>query len=380
MVRLTGCRHSAVLLLVTLLLGLLPGTARANAGPPRIGGDTGGPLLPGKSDQVHVLGEVLRFDLHPDLETASVTARYTLENRGPALKGQPFVFVVQDAGDGADLTASWQGEPLAVEAVDTAGFTADELARMAGAWTTVDAWMDPVTGEPYTPGEFYGREASARYFRFAVDLPEGASGELTVTYEQTAAWDRTRYALRVHHYQYLLLPAEGWASFGPLEIRVAPAPGSRLYFAGNLDFRQEGGEYVAAYPGLPGENLAFAVMDRSGLFLGPRTAPYYWLGFAVVLVLAAAVGAGTGWLAGRLPHRGWAVRAGVVGGLLPGGALIVWLAMHLLMAIPALREQSYGPAFAGIGQGLVGAMLSGAVAGWTARRMWRHRRSGAGAV
>mgnify|MGYP000318124451 CR=1 FL=1 len=236
--------------------------------------------------------------------------------------------------------------------------------------------MDPVTGEPYTPGEFYGADPALRFFRFAVDLPEGATGELTVSYNHAAARDRTRYALRVYHYQYLLLPAQGWASFGPLEIRVGAPAGSRYYFAGNLDFRQEGAEYVAEYPGLPGQNLSFAVMDRSGLFLGPRTGPYYWTGFAVVLAMAAAIGAGIGWLAGRLPRRGWATFAAVLGGLLPGGALIVWLAIGLLMAIPALREQSYGPAFAGIGQGLVGAVLSSAVAGRIARRAWDRRRPG----
>lgn|GEM_PF-6810998 len=109
--RLTRCRRSPVLLLITLAMALLPAVAQANAAPPRVGGDTGGPLLPGTSDQVQVVGEVLRFDLHPDLGTATVTARYTLKNRGPGLEAQPFVFVVQDSGDSAGLTASWQGSP-----------------------------------------------------------------------------------------------------------------------------------------------------------------------------------------------------------------------------------------------------------------------------
>lgn len=376
MARPTRCRRLLLLLLpVALTIGLMPATAHANAGPPRVGGDTGGPLLPGKSDQVHVVREVLRFDLHPDLSQATVTARYRLANRGPALDDQPFVFVVQDAGDRANLTASWQGEPVPVR-MEWGQFAEDELAEMANAWTTVEVWMDPVTGQPYTPGDFAGRDPVLRYFLFSLDLPAGAEGELVVTYDHVAAWDRTRYAYRVHQYHYLLLPARGWASFGPLEIRVAAPEGSRYYFAGNLDFRREGSEYVAEYPGLPDTNLAFAVMNRSGLFLGPRPAPYYWLGFALVLVLATAIGAGIGWVAGRLPGRGWAVGVGTLGGLLLGGALDVWLAVNLLISLPALREQPYVPVFIGIGQGLAGAVVSAVSAGRVVRRTWPGRSGG----
>ncbi|MEW8978190.1 MAG: hypothetical protein AB2385_07275 [Symbiobacterium sp.] len=376
MVRLTRCRLRWFFPLLALAICLPTAVAWANAGPPRFSGNTGGPLLPGKSDQVHVLGEILRFDLAPDFSRATVTARYTLANRGPALDDQPFIFVVQEGRETAALTASWQGEPLAVEAVDLAQFTPEERAEMAGAWGTVDVWMDPVTGEPYTPGAFVGTDPVVSYYRFTVDLPAGATGELTVRYEQPSAWDRTRYALRVHHYQYLVLPARGWASFGPLEVRVAAPEGSRYYFAANLDFRREDGEYVAEYPGLPQANLSFAVMDRSGLFLGPHPGPYYWLGFAVVLALAVAIGAGIGRAAGRLPGRGWALGVGTVGGLLLGGALDLWLAVNLLMALPALREQSYGPAFVGIGQGLVAAVVSAGVANRVAVRTWRRRHGG----
>lgn len=369
--RLTGCRHRIALLLAAWLLCLLPAAAEANAGPPRVGGDTGGPLLPGRSDQVHVLGESLRFDLHPGLDRATVTARYRLANRGPALEAQPFIFVVQDSGERVDLTAAWQGHPVPVT-MEWGPFAPDELAEMAAAWTTVDVWLDPVTGEPYSD-HVYGQDTVLRYFRFTLDLPAEAEGELVVTYDHVAARDRTRWTYPVYQYHYLLLPALGWASFGPLEIRVAAPEGTRWYFAGNLDFRQEGGEYVAEYPGLPDANLAFAVMNRSGLFLGPRPAPYYWLGCAVVLLLAAAIGGGIGWLAGRLPGRGWAAGVGSLGGLLLGGALDVWLAVNLLVAIPALREQAYGPAFVGIGGGLAGAVVSAIVAGRVARRTWLAR-------
>lgn len=378
MVRLTGCWHPLVVLLVALMLGWLPATAQANSGPPRVWGDTGGPLLPGQSDQVHVLGETLRFDLSPDFGQATVTARYTLANRGPALDGQQFVFVVQDAGDRANLTATWQGETVPVR-MEWGQLAEDELAEMTRAWTTVDVWLDPVTGEPYTE-DIYSAEPVLRYYLFALDLPAGGEGELVVTYEHRPARDRTRHAYWVYQYHYLLLPARGWASFGPLEIRVAAPEGSRYYFAANLDFRQEGSEWVAHYPGLPDTNLAFAVMDRAGLFLGPSPTPYYWVGFVVVLVLSAVVGAGIGWVAGQIPHRGWATGVAILVGVVPGGPVVIYLSILVLHAIPALRDQSYGPALAGAAMGLVGAVVSTAVAAWMARRTRRRRPSGSGAA
>lgn len=371
--RQTGCRHPIVPLVTALLLWLVPASACANAGPPRVVGDTGGPLLPGTSDQVHVLGEVLRFDLSEDLSRATVTARYTLANRGPALDGQPFAFVVQDTGDAAELTATWQGQPVPVR-MEWGQFAPDDLKAMADAWTTADVWLDPVTGEPYEPDIWH--QPVLRFYLFTLDLPADAEGELVVTYDHAAAWDRTRWANRVFQYHYLLLPARGWASFGPLEIRVAAPPGTRYDFAGNLEFRQEDGEYVAEYPGLPDENLTFAVMNRSGLFLGPSPAPYYWPGFAAVLAVAAAVGLGLGRLAGRLSSRGWAVGVGTLAGLVLGGALDVWLAIGLLMRIPALREQGYGPPLIGIAQGIVAAVVSGIAAGRAARRTWGRRQTG----
>ncbi len=377
MVRLTRCRRRTLLLLAALALALLPAGALANAGPPRRAGDTGGPLLPGTSDQVHVLGEELRFDLGPDLGSATVTARYRLANRGPDLEDQRFVFVVQDVGGRTDLAVSWNGEPVPVRlGMDQLG--PEELAEMARAWTSVDQWLDPVTGEPYE-AEFYGSDPVLRYYLFSLDMPAGAEGELAVTYDHTAGSDRTRYTYRVHHYSYLLLPARGWASFGPLQIRVAAPAGSRYYFAANLDFRDEGGEYVAEYPGLPEANLTFAVMNRAGLFLGPQPGPYYGLGFALVLVLSAAVGVGIGRLAGRLPRPALATGVGVLAALVPTGPALVWLSVLLLSSgLPQLRDQAYASALAGFATGLVGAALCAAVAGWTARGTWRRRRPAGG--
>lgn len=366
----TGCRllRSAYFLLTALLVGLLPFTAAANSAPPRTLGDTGGPLLPGTSDQVHVLSERLSFELEPDFQAARVTARYELENRGGDLAGQPFVFVIQAAADDLDVTATWLGAAVPVEEVDPAQFSPAEVQEMESAWTTVDTWIDPVSGEPYGDREWFG-SVGLRYYRFAVDLPAGAAGELQVAYTQSGARDRTLHAHPVYHYQYLLLPARGWASFGPLEIRVSALAWAHYYFASNLDFRQENGQYVANYQGLPEENLAFAVMDRSGILFGlTQPGPYYWMGFAILLALAGAIGAGIGWAAGFIPHRGWAIAAGALAGLLLGGFLDLLLAVVVLQTFPPLRSQSYGLYLVGIGQGLAGAVLTAVVAGWFARR------------
>lgn len=363
----------ALLLALTLMTVLWPAAALANSAPPRVLGDTGGPLLPGESDQVHVLKESLSFDLNADFTAARVVARYELENRGPAIDGQEFVFVVQEHEKDLNLAVSWRGQPVPVERVDPEQYTPEEQQEMESKWTTVDFWMDPVTGERYGDKTFFG-QAGTQYFRFAVDMPSDVSGELVVSYSQAGANDRTLHVHNVYHYQYLLLPARGWASFGPLEIRVSAPEGSRYYFAANLGFRWEGGAYVAELPGLPEENLTFAVMDRRGLLFGlTQPGPYYWMGFAIVLLLAAAVGLGMGRLAARLPSRSWASPVGALGGLVVGGALDVLMAAFVLGSIPALREQSYGLIFAGVGQGLVGAVVTAIAAGYTAQRTWRRR-------
>lgn len=361
-------------LLLLFLLGLIPGQVLANAAPPRYTGDAGGPLLPGQSAQVHVLEETLTFDLHSDLRHADVMAAYTLENRGPALSGQPFIFVVQASEDDLKLAAAWEGASLPVEEVDPEQFTPGELELMEDAWTRVDTWLDPVSGEYYQPEVVVG-QADLRYYRFFVDLPAGAVGKLEVSYQPRGAYDRVRHVHPIYHYQYLLQPARGWASFGPLEVQVIPPAGVDMYFASNLAFQQEDGVYRLQLPGLPDENLTFAVMDRAGILFGlTQPGPYFWMGFALMLVLAAAIGLALGWLTHRLPGY-WAPAAAAAAGLLLGGPLDVVLAAGILQSFPALRGQSYSLYLAAFGQGLVGAVVSALAGAVTARRFSQRRKT-----
>jgi len=365
------CRTWLAVLLF-FLIGLAPVRALANAAPPRYVGDAGGPLLPGHSDQVHVLHEALWFHLHPDLRFADVRAVYTLENRGPALFGQPFIFVAQSSGDDLKLAATWEGASLPVEEVDPEQFTPGELEAMEEVWTRVDTWLDPVTGEFYDPDVVAG-QGGLRFYRFAVDLPAGGVGKLEVGYQHRGAYDRVRHVHPVYHYQYLLQPARGWASFGPLEIRVTLPAEINTYFASNLDFEREDGAYRVQLPGLPDENLTFAVMDRAGILFGfTQAGPYFTMAFAILMVLAAAVGVAFGWLTHRLPRQ-WAPLAAAAAGLLLGGLLDIVLAAYVLKAFPALREQSYGLYLEALGQGLVGAVVSTVAAVVSSRRLSQRR-------
>lgn len=377
----TYCRWYVALLLVIGVVigaaGLAPRPVEANAGPPRYEGDAGGPLLPGESDQVHVLSERLSFDLDRDLRTATVTARYRVENRGEALPAQPFVFVVQGVSDFDDLglTAAWEGEALQVTEVDLSAYTPEQIAEMKQAWTTAKTLLDPVTGEPYE-AEHFGSEV-LRYFTFDVPLPGGLSGELVVTYRARAAYDRVRYTHFVYNYQYLLLPAQGWASFGPLEVEVRAPVGTEYYFASNLPFRWEDGAHRASLDTLPGENLTFAVMSRAGILFGwLQPGPYWWMAFILVMLLAAAVGLGLGWLAGMIPSRGWAAWVSFLGGLLLGGFCDLYLAVCVIEFFPTLATQDYGVILAAIGFALVGAVVSAVAARWSALRTWRNRDAG----
>lgn len=371
-------RQLRVLLMALLMIGLAAGGALANSAPPLLRGDTTGVLLPGSSNQMHVKREQLRFDLVKELDQAKVTARYEMENRGGALSGFPVVFVVQQGyGIQEPLKAIWDGKPLNVAPVATEQLNAEQLRQMATAWTAMDVIIDPVTGDQYSNKDFFGPK-NLQLFQFKLDVPAGASGALEVKYTHHAAEDRNRHAHWIYHYQYLLLPAKGWASFGPLEITVKPAGGD-LYFASTLPLQLEGGEYRATFPGLPDQNLAFGVMSKQGLVGNMADpAPYYGFSFVVLIALAVLVGIGAGWLSARVRRRGWAIATGVAAGAVVGGFADMLLAFGVLALLPALRDQGYSNAFVGIGQFMVALPVTMVVAGVTAAI--RHRRRWAAAA
>lgn len=360
------------MLLLLCCLGLLipGGKALANGVPPRWVGDQGGLLVPGRTEQVHVLRERLRFDLLPEYRAANVTAEYDMENRGGELRSFQVAFVIQDTsrgGESGPVHALWNGQPLAVAESESGP------AEAMAAWEPIQDVIDPVSRERYSIDTFFGN-TRLRFARFALDLPAGAKGTLTVSYRQRPATDADRRANVTYHYQYLLTPAKGWASFGPVEIRVAlPEGESSPYFATTIPMQQEEREYVASLPGLPQENLAFAVMSREGLLLG-MTDPgaYFWLAFVLVLLLAIPVGLGAGWLTGGLKSKGFAVTLGVGVGLVGGGLVNGFLTLSILSAMP-LEGQGYGVALIGVGQWLVTLAVSSVAAGVAAARRPRKK-------
>ena len=368
-------RFSALVVAVGLLLCSFAGVASANGGPSAMPGDKGGVMLPGATDQVHVTGEVLRFDVADDLKTAAVTARYAMENRGGELRDFPVVFVWQNGHRGGVApSVTWNGQPVASRQLDTAGLTQLQMQQMARDWFAMETLIDPVTGATYQHDQ-YAMNDLMGYLVFALNMAASSTGTLEVSYTQTAAWDKSRYTHEVLGYQYLLLPAKGWASFGPLVIRVkAPGPDG-TFFASTLPLRWEGGEYRGEFPGLPEQNLAFSFMSRKGI-IGrvAKSGPYYWFSFVLVLVGATLAGLGIGRLCGRLRSRAGAITSGVLAGFVVGGVLNLIMVFGFMALIPALDRSGYDYLFIGIGQLLVAVPLTTALAGIYAAK-WQRRRS-----
>jgi hypothetical protein len=354
-----------VLLIGWLLVTAAP--AAANSAPPRWTGDKPGVVLPGSTSQVHVTGEKLQFTLADDLRTANVTAHYELENRGTALTGFPVVFVIQDvaAGD-RTVTVTWNGQLVNAEPISQHELSAAQADEMNKAWTAMKTVIDPVTAQRYDFNSF--GSPAMRYVEFGLDLPAQGKGALEVLFQQAAGTDWSRHVNAIYHYQYLLLPAKGWASIGPLEIAVKAPPAGQVFFASTLPLQRQGDEYRVTLPGLPKENLAFAVMSRRGLIGGiADPGPYYWMVFALALVGAAAVGYGLGRLARLVRARGWAVAVGILLGVVVGGVADLLIIFGLIGMMPALANQSYGNVFVGVGQALVAIIMTTVVSGISAR-------------
>lgn len=370
----TPFKMSLVALLVALLLAVFSGVAAANGGPPTMAGDKSGLLLPGKSSQMHVVREHLSFDLADHLGRATVTARYDMANRGEALKDFAVIFVWQArSGTNPSPSVTWNGQPVTSQILDLSPLSGAELQQMQTAWTAMNQVADVLTGEMVAFHPYEGN-LEVQFLGFRLDVPANSAGVLEVRYEHSAAMDRTGYLHPVYAYQYLLLPAKSWASFGPLEIEVkAPGPDAAL-LASNLPLQWDGDAYRASLPGLPDQNLAFSVMSRKGVIGSWVTpAPYYWLSFLLLLIAAALLGLGLGWLAGFIRHRVWAVLVALAVALTGGGLLVFALSFGVMALFPALSDQGYGVAFAALGETVVGTTLAAVLASVSAGRRSKRR-------
>lgn len=382
-------RRGLWLLFITVWMALLPVRALANSGPPHETGDRPGAVLPARSTTVHVLKEHLRMEVAEALDEAKVTARYEMENRGPGVDALPVLFVLQDFAAGWRASSlpvvTWNGEPLPVGEVKTDQSLAEERKRMREAWGGESQVIDPVSGQVYSLRNDYGHpvdgdEWQMRYVRFELPLEAGEKGSLEVSYQAQAGFDRTRYVYPVYHFQYLLLPARGWASFGPLEIEILAPPARQAYFQSNLDFTYQEGAYRASLPGLPDENLIFSFMSRRGILFGiTQKGVYYWTAFALLLSAAVGVAMGLGRLAARARTAGWSVAAGLgLGAVLGLPANLLLLILLLGSVFPTGNVHGYDTLLIGALQFIVTVPVTLITAGVAARRYHRRRASHSG--
>lgn len=369
-------RGLSLLLAVALLL-MTAGGAHANSGPPRWTGDKAGALLPGRSSTIHVAQEHLRFAMAESLAETQVTARYLMENRGNQPEQVELIFVIQDWGPGwlqaSDPTFTLDGERLTSVPVPSEALPEAAQREMAAAWGAESQVIDPVTGERYDLDPYGGGDGRLLYHQASFPLAAGERKELAVSYYQQAGFHKNRYAHPIYHYQYLLLPAKGWASFGPLEIEVVAPPASKAFFRSTLDFTYRDGAYRASFPTLPEQNLTFAFMSRAGMIGGlVTTGNYFLLAFLLLLPLAVLVGIGLGQLTGRIRSAGWARFVAVLAGLLLGGLIDLALLALLYSLSPVIRGAGYATLFIGVLQLFLLAPISAVAASVAGGRL--HRR------
>lgn len=249
----------AVLLLALLSL---PAQADANGLPlaarPAVAGGT---LRPAASTTVGVVKEHLLLDLRE--WKARIRATYQLRNLAPEGVSLTVAFPVPryDGVDpqGADAPAvRLDGEPLSFQ-------PALAPVALADGETDLSAeWLDPFTGQAYRPPTMpHWSPESPAFLTFSVSFAGGQERRLEVWYRQDPGQDFARFIERSLRYDYLLLPARHWASFGPLEIEVL-APPDRV-IGGLPPVSPLGdGHYGATFSGLPAQNLALFVAPGSG--------------------------------------------------------------------------------------------------------------------
>ena len=170
------------------------------------------------------------------------------------------------------------------------------------------------------------------FLLFPLEFVAGGARTVRVRYEHRPTVDRRERVPGVWIYEYLLSPAQRWASFGPLDVQIR-APGG-VQFAANLPLQREGDVFRAHLQTLPPGELTFSLMPTRGLWLGLSRHEHYWA------ILGAAIGFAA-LLAGVFLGRAWASRPRwqrVVFGLLVAGPLAALAALGvqrlLLLSFP----------------------------------------------
>ena len=340
---------------VLLLLLIAAAPARANmASPVEPGTPAGEPAadLAG----LRIAREVLTLDLRPlaRARLATVEAEYRLVNAGPARTLDLEFLALGDEVEGAQV---WlDGQPVAARRVDA--LQVPPSWRVAATTPALDG--DAV---PYQSDERLG---AARGLTFGVTIPPGQHSVRVRYRVRPGSTDAGDHPNRIWQLAYSLAPARRWAGFGQLDVAVLAPPGWDV--AASLPMRAEGDGLVGRFAGVPGDVLAVSAR---------APAPALRLPFWIAGALAALVVVGfVGFVAGRLVARSgrgrWAaLPASVLGGV---------LAAVVLVALVGTGSDLGDSAAYGYGMILrlmfvvgpvalvAGAVLTQAVAMWTARR------------
>jgi hypothetical protein len=232
-----------------MALLLMPLTARANVGPPALGGHVVAEPV-GIAD-MEILDETLTIDLRPLTrnELVRVEAVYHLHNRA-AEKTLDLLFASGSAVM-ANFQVTLDDRPLA--------------SRSAPAAPLPPSWRAP----NQTPGIGKGSALEYLHYRprevkpvaFTATIPPGRHS-LEVRYAAEAATHLLGSPTVYRQFAYVLAPAHAWSGFGGLDVTVHVPPGWLAASAPALN--RDGDTLRERFTELPADALALTVQAPGG--------------------------------------------------------------------------------------------------------------------
>ena len=336
-----------------VLVAVMPGTARANVGPPSSGGQPVAEPLGVAS--VSILREQLTIDLRPLAKERPVEVQAGYELSNPH-ESQTVELAFASGAAGIRGFRVWLDEkPLSSQ-------PRPELQLPA-------SWQPPAE----TPGldgralEYLAYERhDVTPFVFTLTLPPGRS-RLTVRYTAEAARSHVGQPTVARQFGYALAPAAAWKSFGGLDLEVHLPAGWQAAVAPSL--AREGDLLHGEFEQLPADALA--------LTLQAPTPAAYWLVRNGSLALLVGVVAGGGlvcWRSGgrwgrqhrrRRTRSGWtgllwlrSLGLGVLWAAVAGGlGVAAVLGADLVLPAGQVSTYGYGKPLALLGTILLAGML-----------------------
>jgi hypothetical protein len=268
---------SSIMLILALLLPL---TAFANAAPSRRLPESGGLVVPSTTSDVRIEREGLSFDLAAESGYAAVVAEYALQNVTDRAVSLDLVFI---APQGRDLAVFLGAQPL--DARETKG------VELPQKWLSPSTAVDPLTGDDYAISESMAIRATVATWAFHLELPPRSSQNLRATYRALLGYDRDRYDYVVRNLAYVLGPANNWAGFGTLDVKVTLPSKYILKTSPPLTKLDESGgvsHYGATFEGIPSEILRLATIS-SAATKEPTLAESWQQPFAIFFPVVAGL-------------------------------------------------------------------------------------------